>query len=498
MKQTAQNPWNSHMLRLQEAYRKEFEALQSDPEGRQGAQATLNVSTATYHDEVIGMGYLPKIYDHAALSAFEAIVAQTYTILDKITRHYLKDPAYRSLFRFSPLLEELTLLESGYDCTIPISRIDIFLDEQTGSFKFCEFNTDGSGAMNEDREVVDALTKTPLLQTFSRSHELVAQELFDPWIECFLQIYQSSAQAVSQPVVGIVDYLQSAVINEQLEFRNRFERAGTPCLVCDIASLEYKDGVLYGKDVTKDHAAHHAPRRLDALYRRAVTFELIQELQNSPEEAHRILATKQAGSKPLHGALALIAAVAEQKVCLIGSFATQVAHSKAIFCLLHHQNTQTLLTCEEQCFIKQHVPFTTWLKEDAIDIEAVKNSPEDWIIKPVDGYGTVGVHAGKSFDNATWSALIDEKLAEDYVIQQYCAQFQTLNTLPLPLENTALAPFNILTGLYCYGAKLGGVYVRAGQDALIVGFRGGVTLGSLLVDYQASTGARIRPRALLN
>ena len=66
---------------------------------------------------------------------------------------YAKDEDYRRLFGFEPKLEELILREPTYDSPIPIARIDIFYNEETGDFKFCEFNTDGTSAMNEDREL---------------------------------------------------------------------------------------------------------------------------------------------------------------------------------------------------------------------------------------------------------------------------------------------------------------------------------------------------------
>ncbi len=52
-----------------------------------------------------------------------------------------------------PKLEELILNRPTYYSPIPIARIDIFYNEKTGDFKFCEFNTDGTSAMNEDRKL---------------------------------------------------------------------------------------------------------------------------------------------------------------------------------------------------------------------------------------------------------------------------------------------------------------------------------------------------------
>lgn len=518
MKQHMPDLWNSRMSELHAAYAKHFMHLDGDTQGRLAAQGYLNSSTALYHGEVVGMGYLPKLYDAYALDAFGEIVATTYSILDKMTRHFIADAEYRALFKLTPLMERLILLPNSYDCSIPIARFDIFLDEERGNFKFCEFNTDGSSAMNEDREICDALALTPVFKRFNAEHRVEAQELFDPWVECFLDIYQGSAGALPAPVVAIVDYMASAAVEEQLEFRTRFAHYGINCLVVDVASLEYRDGTLYGRDISEQHPAHLMPLPLDAIYRRAVTSELLVELNQTPAAVERILDAGQCAS--CSGALALLAAVANQKVCMIGSFQSQVAHSKASFCLLHHPKTWELLSESERSFIQEHAPYTTWLKENCIDVASVKAKQEKWIIKPVDGYGSKGVQAGKSLSAEEWSVLIDEKLQDDYIIQEYCAQYQTLNTLPVPLDKAGVAcfddaasaaelteqglyranelqPYNILTGLFSYGGVFAGVYVRSGQDALIVGFRGGVTLASFLVDTDLDSESLPRPRRIL-
>lgn len=521
--------WASRMPALQHAIERQLERLGGDIRGRLEAQAYLNDSDARYHGEVIGMGLLPKLYDEDALRAFDRIVTTTYAILEKMTRRFIEDADYRALFRFSPLLERLILLPDTYECAIPIGRFDIFLNEDDGSFMFCEFNTDGTSAMNEDREVSNALALTATLNEFSSRHHVDAQELFDPWVEEFMRIYEDSSISVLDPVVAIVDYMDSAIVDEQLEFRRRFAHYGVNCLVVDVSTLEYVDGKLYGRDVSKQHPAHLMPTQIDAVYRRAVTHELLRELEGSGEKAERLLSpeprattneARPVSHKALRGAFALLAAVFDKSACMIGGFKTQVAHSKACFCLLHHPRTLAFLTEDEGAFIREHVPRTTWLKPDCIDIERVKRERENWIIKPVDGYASQGVQAGSSLDAKEWGLLIDEKAEEDYIVQEYCPQFQTLNTLPVPPDDSGrllftnnigarkledqgvfdpvgLTPYNILTGLYCYGGRFSGIYVRSGPDAVIVGSRGGITLASLLIDYVPPPGLAIRPRAIM-
>ncbi|MCL2606799.1 MAG: carboxylate--amine ligase, partial [Coriobacteriia bacterium] len=134
---------------------------QFDRAGRRRAAEYMATSEAIYQGEVSDFLYVPKMYTRTDTQRFQEIATTTCTILKKVIRQYLNNPSYRRLFDFSEQLEELILADPGYDSAIPIIRIDIFYDEVSGDFKFCEFNTDGSSAMNEDREVTNALALTP-------------------------------------------------------------------------------------------------------------------------------------------------------------------------------------------------------------------------------------------------------------------------------------------------------------------------------------------------
>jgi hypothetical protein len=139
----------------------------------------------------------------------------------------------------------------------------------------------------------------------------------------------------------------------------------------------------------------------------------------------------------------------------------------------------------------------------------------------VDGYGTVGVFAGKALDHDQWQALIDSHSQGNYVVQEYCQQFPSANTLPIPpgsdgqplftsaaaardlatsgdFDPLALADFNILTGLFCYGGQYAGNFIRAGRHALIVGFQGGISLGALISDDDASVDTASEPSGNTN
>jgi hypothetical protein len=563
---------DSALPQLREAYHACFEHEDGDIPGRLAAQNYLDHSTAIYHDEVIGIGFLPKLYDRDTLRQLDTFATTAHGILEKVTRRFLDDPAYRSLFGFSPLLERLICLPVGYETIIPIMRMDIFLDEETLNFHFCEFNTDGTSAMNEDREGANALTHST---TFARATQtlgfaLKPQELFEGWVDEFLALYRSSAYAFANPahdpLVAIVDYTSSATPYEFEEFRSRFEQRGLRCLICDIAHLEYQNGGLYGTDVDPLRFGTSKPQRIDAIYRRAVTGEILAELEAvgvgaedvetpaidaarapAPAVARVIGAPAPAGGTSAFagdgdvggalvarvigapapagdtsvggdvGARALVRAVSEQSVCMIGGFLTHVAHCKQLFTVLHLPETTAFLTEDERQFVRRHVPYTTRLDSQHIDLDAVKADKDHWIIKPEDGYASKGVHAGIDKNLDEWSELIDACSNQPYVVQTFCKQYATPNARPIPLdatgkrrfstldewdaslpavEATHLEPWNNLTGLYLYGGRFSGLFVRAGQKGIIAGFAGGITVPVFLANYHPDDALALRTRPI--
>ncbi|MDR2108840.1 MAG: hypothetical protein LBP28_05215, partial [Coriobacteriales bacterium] len=425
-------------LSAAQAYEAAFHHLKGDREGRLSAQQYLDDSTAIYHGAVVRMGYLPKVYGLATLTRFRQIAEQTATLLNRVTQRYLDDAEYRALFGFTDVLEQLIRLPSGYHSLIPIMRVDIFFDERSGDFMFCEFNTDGSSAMNEDREICNALALTPSFALTAKTHALCAQELFDPWVEAFLATWNEwrsgggsvaddsgvasgSSVANGGPTIAIVDFRESMTINELEEFRARFEAAGCVCLICDIPDLLYTQGKLYASDINPEHPAHRLALPVDAIYRRAVTSEIVADLASAPTTARRALFdVARPQPQRISGSFALCAAVRDEAVCMQGGFRTQVAHSKALFRMLHHPQTLSFLTPTEREFVQRHVPFTANLSAAETDLKAIRRDREQWIIKPIDGYGSVGVFAGRGVSQDEWEALIDAHSDGSYVVQHYC------------------------------------------------------------------------------
>ncbi len=463
------------MRQLEIEYEQIVEALNGDEEGRKAADNYMRSSTAIYKGEIIEIGFIPKLIDESTMRHIDWIQQTTYRILQKVIARFMRDAEYRKLFAFSKELEHLIMLPSGYDCDIPIGRFDIFLDERSGDFMFCEFNTDGSSAMNEDRESANALALSPAFAEMRKKHSLAAQELFDGWVDAFMDIYSGYNKRVENPQMAIIDFENSAGPQEFAEFKRRFEAKGMRTRIVWMHDLEYRESSTSsnGEELPAGLYTHDGTH-IDLVYRRAVTADVMDALEDKTSKAET------------EGAKAMVKAYERQEVCLIGSFRTQIAHCKQVFRVLHHQMTSEILDSDEQDFVKKHVPATKFLIPEEADIEEIIANKDRWIIKPADRYGSKSVYAGRDHEQSKWEELVTASVGSDHIVQEYCEQYPTPNCMPYPPKEP-IEDWNNLIGYYNYGGKLGGLFNRAGRAGIIVGYAGGITVPAFLVDFDPAT-----------
>ncbi len=403
------------------------------------ALSYIRNSTAKYHGRCVRTLYIPKIFTKEDIRIFEKAIGDLYGIFDKIIQRYFEDAEYRKLFGFEKELEELILRKKTYESNIPIARIDIFYYEDTGDFKFCEFNTDGTSAMNEDRELNKAVRLTKAYGVFEEKYEMETFELFDTWVEEFLKIYKEFAGNTGKdkvPGIAIVDFMENATEQEFKIFKERFEAKGISARICEIRELTYLDNTLYSKDGME----------INAVYRRAVTSDIMKHYDEVQ---------------------ALIQAVKDGAVCLIGEFRTQIVHNKVLFKILHDPVTQRFLSEEEREFVKKHVPFTASLEAGNFDYDQVIQNRERWIIKPEDSYGSMGVYAGVEYGQEEWKEKVDAATGNHYLLQEFCRPYETPNIDLMKRRDAEIMNYSNLTGMFVYNGKFRGIYSRISQSEII-------------------------------
>ena len=391
--------------------------------------------TATYKGVPIKFGYLPKYFSQEGFAKLKEDLEHTWRILVRVIGRYLDDPDYRRLFGFSPELEQMILRRPAYRTLLPVCRLDIFLNEETGAFKFCEFNADGSSAMNENAELNRTYRNTLLCREMDERYRQDTFELFDSWVQTFLGIWRETGRE-DLPVVAIVDFLEKgSSAAEFTAFREAFERAGLEAYVAEIRDMRYEDGSLMTAD----------GHRIDAVYRRAVTSDIL---------AHR------------DEVQAFLRAARDRRVCLIGDFCTQVVHDKVLFRILHDPYTAAFLAEEDNAFIADHVPYTAMLTGEMAEREDVRENREKWIIKPRDSYGAHGIYPGRLCSPDEWREQLDAHADKDYILQEFVTPYRTEN-IYFGAEQPKWQSFSNMTGVFLYGGRVAGIYSRASVTPII-------------------------------
>lgn len=375
--------------------------------------------------------HIPKFYTQKDKKIFTSIVDTMYQIFSKVIKAYRNDEEIRKIFGFSKELEELILLKPRYDSLIPICRVDIFYDEKTKEFGFCEFNTDGTSAMNENKRLNDFLSLNNAFMALDTDFEIM--ELVNTWVDAFLKICQTDPKLGNMPNIAIVDFLDKAYLNELYVFERVFKEKGYQCEVVDIRSLEYRDHKLWS---TK------SGMQVDVIYRRAVTKDVMDNLELVKD---------------------FIDAIKADDVSIIGSFQTQLIHHKCINQVLLHPLMQKYLTQEEVAYIEKHLPKTYDLTKDVADM--IKEDKDRWIIKPKDSYAAKGVWAGVDLNTEEWKNEVNHCTDKDYIAQEYITPYKTENIDLVNYDDYQM--YSNLTGLYVYDGQFAGVYSRLSDSGII-------------------------------
>ena len=412
------------------------------------AKEKAKKSNARYKNKPVPFLYQPMFFTEKDVANFKEIGKILMSIANKVTDKYVYSPEYRKKFKYSKLLEELILVDQGYDINIPIGRFDLFYDGGD-DFKFIEVNTDGSSGMNEDNIFANIMLSSKPIEEMQKRYNITYFELINSWVEESLNIYSRFKNKVEKPNIAIVDFKESGITAEFQAFREAYREKGYNAEIVDPRDLKYIDGKLY-----------YGNMRIDMIYRRIVTVELMEKSEEIPD---------------------LIQAYKDGAVCVIGSLKSQIMHNKIIFKILHDGDTHKFLTEEEVDFIKKHIPYTEEFSVDKNIFEEVKKNKDKYIIKPMDSFASQGVHTGRDYTPKEWEKILEECWDKGYLFQQFIDP----PTRPFILfdedGNINVEDFKLNIGVYMYNEKFAGVYTRISRDNIIFGREGYYSIPSMLV-----------------
>lgn len=433
---------------LEAEYLDILEDLDGDAPSHEAGDAYLAGTNALYHGGPVQWSFVPKVFSPRDLSYLAWIAETMGGIMDKLTRAFADDPALRAAFGMDPVIEELASAGVPYASPIPIARVDIFLDEQTGDFKFCELNTDGSSGMLVTEEVTRANLLTATGRRFAGARDVRAFDIYGELVDAVLACYREAGGDAPEPRVVAVDYAESIVREEIADVARAFRARGARLDFADIRSLAYEGGAL------RDDRGP-----IDCVWRRVVISEMLE--------------------KPCEGADALMACARAGEVPIVGGFCTWPCATKTVFSVLASDLARAFLDDAEIDFVRRHVPATHML-DRASDLGKFADR-ELWIAKPRDGYNSVGVRAGRDCTAAEWDEVLREMAATGGTVQEYVVPYASPNVEGgVAGIGRAVEPYMNMEGLFLFRNRFAGVFTRCGQASVIGEFAGRLNMGCLV------------------
>ena len=409
-------------------------------------------SNAVYKGKQLPYLYFPTIYSNDDMKVFKKLTTDIFKIVNKSIEVYLNHPEVRSIFDFDKRLEELILIPHRYKTNVPMGRFDFFYYPD-GSYKFCELNTDGTSAMNEETPLTDILLDTHVMRRIREEYEINRFELYQSWVEEVDSIYKefgdNGGTSVEKPLVAIIDFMSKGSPIEFEEFRKVFIKSGYDCLIVSPELITFKSGHMYFEN-----------KKIDIIYRRLVTRDMMDRYDE------------------LFG---LIEGIKANNTCIIGSIKSQIVHTKKYFEALHHPDFRKYFTVDELKYIDLHIPYTKKLDKDK-NFEKYVSDKDNYIIKPIDLYASKGVYAGKEFEKNKWAEMLEKAIDDGYIIQEFCKKSVNKNLHFDENGNFEVVEVNNITGLFLYNEKLAGLFTRAGFNAVISDLNDGYTLSSIVVN----------------
>lgn len=403
-------------------------------------------SNAVYKGEPVPFLYIPKFFTKEDIVDFNTIADKIFSLINKTIDLYFKKEEVRNIYNFDKRLEELILSEKSYETNVPMGRFDIFYYGK-GKYKFCELNTDGSSAMNEDMVLSKIIGKSLLSKKLKNEYHMNSFELFDTWVSEVDVIRKESGILNENPTLCILDFIHDEPSIEFIEFKKAFEKANYDVIIADPRDLIEKDGYLYYED-----------NKIEIIYRRLVTKDLMEKYDEIPD---------------------LVRGIKSNKTCIIGSLRSQIVHTKLFFKVLHDEEFQKYLTENEIEYIKSHIPIT----EKLIKVkEKYITNKDRLIVKPIDNYASKGVFTGYDLTENEWINKLKNAVKQNYLIQEYCEPALSENIIFQSPNDYTVEKFRNITGLFVYNESLYGIYSRLGLNSIISGLHEGYSVPSFFIE----------------
>jgi hypothetical protein len=323
-------------------------------------------------------------------------VCQTvWSAIQKVKDAAILDNSIIDDLGLTPIERELVAIDPGYTAVSPTARLDSFLTQT--AYSFVELNGESPAGIAYADAAYDIFSSLPVMKSFVKDFNvrpLYGRRLMlDVLLSSYREFLGRELERV--PHIAIVDLPDVPTVKEFELFREFFEQAGYPSVICTPQKLEFNGSKL-----------SYEGFEIDIVYKRLLVNEYLPIIEEYP---------------------ALLNAYRAHAVCLVNSFRSKLIHKKALFAVLTDNKRAGLFSTAELNSIQSHVPWTRIVRDEMTEykgkevklLEFVLANKERLVLKPNDDYGGHGITIGWNADRQQWTQALDDALSDgDYLVQE--------------------------------------------------------------------------------
>jgi hypothetical protein len=323
------------------------------------------------------------------------ICETVWSAIQKVKDAAVEDSTLIQELGLTDIERELVAIDPGYKGVSPTARLDSFLTDE--AYSFVELNGESPAGIAYADAAYDIFSRLPVMRRFSESYNVRAlygrRMMLDVLLESYAEFLGRKPERA--PQIAIVDLTGRPTQKEFELFKEYFEGAGFPCVICAPEELDWDNERLRFNDFA-----------IDIVYKRLLVNEYLPVIDESP---------------------ALLQAYRARAVCMVNSFRSKLIHKKALFAVLTDERHAHLFTRDEQATIRAHVPWTRRVRaekckyygEEIELLEFITERRDRLVLKPNDDYGGHGIHIGWNTDEISWGEGLQGALANgDYIVQE--------------------------------------------------------------------------------
>jgi hypothetical protein len=336
----------------------------------------------------------PRLVTRSQYDRVQQLTRRLMPAFDAILAAALADSSVRAQFRLADWEEAMVGVDPGFRAGSPTSRLDYFVNDETGEISLTEYNAETPAGAGFNDELAAMFSDLPVTRRFARDWELLPVPTRHGVIRVVLDAWASWRGVREVPQIGIIDWKEVPTAKEFEIFQGHFRHLGIPCSIVDPRDAEYDGTTL-----------RFAGTPITLLYKRV----LLHELAERGGADHPVFR-----------------AVRDGKVCMVNPPRCKILHKKASLAALTDERNAHLLTPAQHDAVRECVPWTRVVEERTsifhgqhIDLLPYASQQKDrFVLKPNDDYGGAGIVLGWTVDGATWNEALRTALAQPYVIQE--------------------------------------------------------------------------------